>query len=242
MIFFDVDNTLIDYSRGEANAIMSLCRHLKVIVNDRAAQVKKWQSITASCFEEYLSGHLSFSEQRIERIKQFFLDDLIHIPGTDRSVLTSQLDDKTLCLLSDKYLELFEENWCLFPDVEAFFQMPSKPRCGIITNGNTKQQMKKLTAVGLSQMFEIIVTSEESGCSKPDKKIFEYAANKTKTPKNQRYYIGDDFEKDIVGAKNAGMKAIWLNRSSTDVAHAYEGVEVINDLYDPLIHAIVLEI
>ena len=71
--------------------------------------------------------------------------------------------------------------------------------------------------------FKHVVTSEEAGVKKPDPVIFNFAFDKTGALPSESIMIGDDFEVDIEGARNVGMKTIFFDPESlhTDPACDY---------------------
>ena len=56
-----------------------------------------------------------------------------------------------------------------------------------------------------------MVTSEEAGVEKPDKKFFERCNEKSKCLPCEVMFIGDNPEKDYIGASLAGYNAVWYN-------------------------------
>ena len=87
-------------------------------------------------------------------------------------------------------------------------------KLGIITNGPSEHQWSKVKALGVERWIdkENIIVSGDYSINKPDVRIFEIMQEKLQLPIDSLYYIGDSLENDIVGANNAGWKAIWINR------------------------------
>ncbi len=85
-------------------------------------------------------------------------------------------------------------------------------KLGIISNtplGNVERiWLKKLN---LLQYFDTLIFSIEIGKRKPHKKIFNAAMESIGVHPNESIHIGDSPETDILGAKSAGMMAIYLN-------------------------------
>lgn len=63
---------------------------------------------------------------------------------------------------------------------------------------------------GITGCFEHLTFSNEVGCSKPNRRIFDYTLEKLGVSGHEAAHIGDDKLTDIVGAKIAGMTAVWL--------------------------------
>ena len=82
----------------------------------------------------------------------------------------------------------------------------------LLTNGGTANQSRKIKETGLNYYFDAdkIFISESLGCQKPARQIFEIVQNQFKSPATF-YMIGDHWEKDILGAVNAGWKGIYLS-------------------------------
>lgn len=113
----------------------------------------------------------------------------------------------------ETYILVYEKNWTSFRDTHpSMKELSLKTKIGIISNGERKQQIKKLKAIGLFSYIDILVTSDDVGCSKPDKEIFLYARREAKVDPALSYYVGDRLNVDVYGSQNAGMKAIWINR------------------------------
>lgn len=66
-----------------------------------------------------------------------------------------------------------------------------------------------LARAGLMTYFdpEGVVTNHDAGVDKPNKRIYELAANKMKAAVNDCLYIGEDVD-EVAGAQAAGMSAI----------------------------------
>ena len=61
-----------------------------------------------------------------------------------------------------------------------------------------------------------IVVSSDHGYRKPDPRLFDRALEALGTPADKAVYIGDNVERDICGAKNAGMGAILIKRNGDE--------------------------
>ncbi|MBF2348003.1 HAD family hydrolase [Listeria marthii] len=85
---------------------------------------------------------------------------------------------------------------------------------GIITNGPKEHQQHKINDLQINDWIPVANTfiSGGVGIEKPDKKIFELVAKQIGIDGAKTYYIGDSFENDVIGSKNAGWHSIWLNR------------------------------
>jgi len=69
---------------------------------------------------------------------------------------------------------------------------------------------KSLKKVGINHFFNVIVVSEEIGHRKPSPEIFQNALTKLKIQSHEAVYIGDSPNEDIKGAKQAGLKTVFI--------------------------------
>ncbi len=76
---------------------------------------------------------------------------------------------------------------------------------GSMTNGNAD-----IHRVGLGDCFHFSVTSAEAGAAKPEKAIFELASAKAGIPLAETLHVGDDSDRDVIGALNSGAMAAWV--------------------------------
>jgi putative hydrolase of the HAD superfamily len=93
---------------------------------------------------------------------------------------------------------------------------------GIVTNGSPTQ-LKKIERAGLGHAGCIIV-SGIVGIRKPERAIFEDAAQGIRIEPAQVLFVGDNIEADILGAANAGMRTAWMRRGRTWPAND-DGIE-----------------
>lgn len=81
---------------------------------------------------------------------------------------------------------------------------------GIGTNMTADWQYAKLEALGIMPFVDFLVTSEEAGAEKPDKRIFDLCAWKAGCLPSECAYVGDSLNGDVLGSKAAGMCPVWL--------------------------------
>jgi putative hydrolase of the HAD superfamily len=86
-------------------------------------------------------------------------------------------------------------------------------RVGVLTNGPSALQRRKLRASGLLDEFDAVAISGELGVHKPDPRAFELALELLGTAPEETAMVGDDLENDIAGALAAGFAAaVWVER------------------------------
>lgn len=87
-------------------------------------------------------------------------------------------------------------------------------RVGVVTNGDAGVQEATVKRIGLEPLIDACVVSGSAGIAKPNRRIFENAAEKCGRPLTDAWMIGDA-EIDVAGAAAAGMRSVWLTRGRT---------------------------
>ena len=108
-------------------------------------------------------------------------------------------------------------------------------RIGIITNNRTAEQVEKLAFLGLTDLVDALITSEEVGVPKPDPRIFAAALQRLRARPEETVLVGDNWHADVLGALAAGIRPVWLNR--TGVARPLPQVAGLSS-FEPLDEAL----
>jgi len=81
-------------------------------------------------------------------------------------------------------------------------------KVGSVTNGAAD-----LEVIGMASHFHVSIAAHAMGCAKPDPAIFHAACDALDVAPAETVYVGDDPVLDVEGARNAGLQAVWLNRT-----------------------------
>ena len=198
-LVFDVDDTLyeqiVPFEKAYKNLFnMDIDMEKFYLLSRYYSDVK---------FEASRNGEMNMDEYHIYRIQEAAKDLGVYL--SDEEALNMQKEYKKnqqklqMSDITISILELAKEN---------------NIKLGIITNGPSEHQWSKVEALGVERWInkDNIVVSGDYDINKPDVRIFEIMKEKLQLPIDSLYYIGDLLENDIVGANNAGWKAIWINR------------------------------
>lgn len=134
-----------------------------------------------------------------------------------RTLFSALIDEFGLSLTVEELIDDFRhrchESACLYEGAEALLRELGARglRMGLVTNGSSASQRTKIEVTGIGGLFETILISEEVGLRKPDPRIFELAAATRDTRPEDCLFVGDNPERDIVGAGGAGMATLWLS-------------------------------
>lgn len=83
-----------------------------------------------------------------------------------------------------------------------------------LSNGNADVQR-----IGLGEFFHAGFSAQDFGVGKPDARIFHAAAEAAGVLPQEVLHVGDDAALDVVGALDAGLQTVWVNRGGHDWAH-----------------------
>ena len=86
---------------------------------------------------------------------------------------------------------------------------------GLITNGKSELQRKKLSMLNLENSFDEIIVSGEYGKNKPDLSIFHEMSRRLNIPESELIYVGDHPVHDIDAASKAGYITAWVKSNGT---------------------------
>lgn len=219
-IFFDLDHTLWDFETNSRIAFeqMFIVRDLEQIIRASLEPFHKAYMVhNQRHWDLYSQGLISQSDLRWKRIYETLKD--------------FDLDDVELAKsLGSTYLDILPHGKNLFPGTRELllYLQGKKYKLHIVSNGFEHTQYKKLFHSGIKEYFSNIITSEASNYIKPDKLIFEYAANKSAASLNQCIMIGDSPEADLKGAYNAGIPSIYVDHLNvdTEVPHTFRVKEL----------------
>lgn len=186
-VIFDLDNTILDRSETFRNFAVSF--------------VRNW------------FGHLEETDGLIERIIELDQDGY-----KEKTALFGELLDELpwkerpgLDELMDFYRKHYVGNATLMDQAAEILQaLKSGYRLGLITNGKTEIQYGKIDRLGIRDLFECILVSEEVGVKKPDPRIFELALDRLRLRPDECVYVGDHPRNDIEGAGRVGMRTVWI--------------------------------
>ncbi|MHC4380124.1 MAG: HAD-IA family hydrolase [Planctomycetota bacterium] len=142
------------------------------------------------------------------------------------------LEEKLLAGAHEDLLARFADpaNYELFPEVGEVLTTLSNHgmQVGVVSNW-TEHLPELLQDLGIADYLSFIVTSADLRTEKPGRAIFERALFRAGVAAEETVHTGDHFERDVRGALNAGMRAVWLDRSGESGTDR-EGVPVIQHL------------
>ncbi|GGF83770.1 noncanonical pyrimidine nucleotidase, YjjG family protein [Paenibacillus albidus] len=196
VILFDADDTLFDYGMAESQALLNAFVHfgLPTGAEDYAASYKE---INSALWKDLEQGRMTSAVLRVERFNRLFAAHRL------------ELDPEAF---STAYLKFLGEGTYLIQGAVELCGALAECRLAVITNGIKDVQTARIAGSPLSDTFEQIIISEETGFQKPETGIFDYAFDKLSlTDKTKVLMVGDSLTSDIQGGINYGIDTCWFN-------------------------------
>ncbi|MGB5624815.1 MAG: HAD family hydrolase [Woeseiaceae bacterium] len=115
----------------------------------------------------------------------------------------------------DDAFAVFDEarnNVTLFPEARpALVSLRERFVLIAVTNGNAN-----LEKIGIRDLFDGVVSAAMAGAAKPDRPIFDMAVALGGASAEQTLHVGDHPLYDVHGARDAGLRAVWVNRNGDE--------------------------
>ncbi|GAB1429729.1 hypothetical protein MASR2M18_05610 [Ignavibacteria bacterium] len=208
-IYFDIDDTLLDHAAAAAGALQETHSKFSSDIGyiPFNAFIERFQIENSAVWLAMARRELTPEDVKLQR----FTRTLAHLTG-ERAESFNQIGKA----LSKTFLEHYGQFWKLFAGAEeALTAAENIAPTGLLSNGFPEQQYGKLRHFGWENRFAAVVLSADAGAMKPERAIFEFAGNAAGIGSpNELLYIGDTYETDVEGAKNAGWQTIWLNHGN----------------------------
>ena len=185
-VLFDLDDTLLDYSGAVADCWAAACAHGAEVGVDPAALACTVPEVRA--WTTIVSLALERLGQPSELVARAVADDF----AARRMRSATLFDDALPCLMAFRRAGI---------------------ALGMVTNGDARMQREKLARYDLARWFDAIVIEGELGVGKPDAAVYRHVLGLLGISPAAATMIGDDLEWDVVGAEQAGLAGVWLDRA-----------------------------
>lgn len=207
-ICFDLDNTLWDVwpviRRAEQAMYDYLAeRYPKIVAAHTVETMREARERTAALYPQMKHD---FTFLRLQALRDHARDF-----GYAETMAEEAFE---VFLRARNEVELYEE---VLPALELL-----KKRYRLFTASNGNADLDK---IGLARFFERSIAAREVGALKPDPIIFRKVVESTDLALEEVVYVGDDPHLDVEGARQAGMQAIWINRTQAKWPAAIEPPE-----------------
>jgi putative hydrolase of the HAD superfamily len=210
-LFFDLDHTLWDFERNSAETLGELFETHGLRAHGVASVADFQQTFSRTNHELwrlYDTGQISQTELRHHRFRRVFA-----ALGVDEPGCCDELNERYLATCPSK-------GYLIEGATDLLEYLAPRYPLHVITNGFNDVQHTKLRTSGLLPYFREIITAQRAGVGKPAPAIYSYALNAATCACTDSLMIGDNWENDVLGARRAGLSAIWFNPERSEVPDA----------------------
>ncbi len=204
-VWFDLDDTLYDFRESSEIALQRVFDSRNL--GRWFSSLQQWKDIyhkhNAELWLLYNAGEISKEYLKMERFRR----PLVEV-GADEATA------RELSLAMDgEYLHELAVTGLTLPGTHSLLQhlRDNGIKIGILSNGFTEVQYDKLRSAEIDRLVDCVVLSDEIGINKPDRRIFDYALEKSGARLENCIMVGDNPDTDIAGAVNAGWQARLFN-------------------------------
>lgn len=222
-LIFDIDNTILDFSKSEYHALKEMFTKYGVIFNEETFE--QYKEINHSLWTKLEEGRIKKETVLNTRFAKFFATQGVKVEGA---------------VADDEYRQLLEGRNDVIPGAVELLSDLTEQGYKIFagTNGVGRTQRRRLERAGITDFFSALYISEEVGFEKPDVRFFETIFTKESIQDLTKVLmIGDSLSSDIRGANRVGIDSVWLNRFSETVIndnprYECENLEKIKKLFN----------
>ena len=200
-VFFDVDDTLLDFKMAEQVALSSTMRRLNMVPTDEI--LARYHIINRTQWELLEQGKIT--REQVLRRRFTLLFDEFGLPCDVEKV-------KAL------YEDLLGTGHYFIPGARELLNVLVKRYdLYLVTNGTAHIQRRRLDNAGILPFFKDVFISHEIGYNKPDTRFFDFCFSHIEGfEKEKAVIIGDSLSSDIHGGNLAGVRTCWFNPSHSE--------------------------
>jgi 2-haloacid dehalogenase len=221
-LFFDADDTLLDFGAAESLALSLLFKDQKIMLT--AELEAHYKELNQGLWRAHEEGKIERDELLNTRFSLLFKKYGKEVDGV---------------LLEENYRMYLEEgNQLVNGALELMNELEKKYDLYIVTNGVSKTQDRRLRDSGLHPFFKNVFVSEDTGYQKPMKEYFDYVfARIPNFSLEHGLIIGDSLSSDIKGGMLAGLDTCWFNPkekpNNTEIQPTYQ-IQTLEELFQIL--------
>ncbi|MGI0130790.1 MAG: HAD family hydrolase [Thermoplasmata archaeon] len=202
VVLFDMDDTIFDHSLTCRDALGRLrATHPSLRGRPLDELSREYGRLLGATHSDVMLGRRTSDEVRTDRFERLAV-------WTGHPVDRAHAEE-----LSREYRSYYQQLRRPVDGAPEFVRsLRGRARVGVVTNHTVAEQEEKLVFLALETDVDFLVTSEEVGAAKPDPSIFRAALDRACVSSAEAVMVGDGWETDIVGARAAGIAAVWFNR------------------------------
>jgi putative hydrolase of the HAD superfamily len=182
--------------------------------------------------------------ERASALSQFYK---VEVPMSDiisRVLSKIKIKDARGTLAHSAMMEFYTPelgSWETYPDtVKTLTELRDNGfKMGLISNTKSDWAVRAILAkLNIAKFFDVVVTSAALRVRKPRLDIFSRALAALDVKAAETVCVGDSLQADILGAKLAGIRAIYVSRASSDHPHYVVPNVTVKSLTEALVQII----
>ena len=221
-VLFNLDNTLYDHYHS-LRCAMSVLQDKYATLKSHGLEelIDKYNAALQGSSDRFLKKEILFGNTNVMEVRSFFAELGLAEPGLD------EVND-----FRAAFKPAYSSNQRATPgSIETLVRLRENGHLlAIISNGDIDVQASKAKAIGIHQLVDRIFTSEEAGCCKPDRRIFQLAIEAFDVSPDMIYIVGDSTKTNVKSAFDAGLSAVLYSPVAQESQRLLYGEQV------PVIH------
>lgn len=187
-ILFDLDNTLLDFLTFKKETAKASAKEMrKYGLNDSE------ESIYKKIFETYDKYGVEYNKTFYQVLIQYNLE----INKAER------IQQAAIVAYLKKKFEILKP----YPEViETLTKLKEHYKLGVVSDAPRNKAWMRLVLSGLDNIFDVVVTFDDTNSHKPSDLPFKKALEKLEVKPEEVLFVGDNPGRDIKGANALGMK------------------------------------
>lgn len=194
-IFFDVDDTLLNFSLCSQAALSKTFNDFSMEYNDTI--YKLFCDIDNRLWLKQKQELITVQDVLNLRFKELFA--------------YLNLDIDNIAFQSAFQMNLSKEYALESGAIEIIQYVSSKYKLYVASNGILSMQLSRLELAGLLPYFSDLFVSDDIGYSKPNVNFFDECIHRSNFERDEILFVGDSLEADMIGANNSNIDTCWYN-------------------------------
>ncbi len=220
-VIFDLDNTLLDFMKMKEFAVKAAISGMQEAGLDVDGE-KSYDKIIQMYNER------GWENQQI--LNEFLMESV------------GSVSNKILVAGIVSYRRAREANLQVYPNVNSTLMALVKMgiKLAVVSDAPSREAWMRLYYLNLHHVFDVVLTFDDTRERKPSPIPFNLALEKLNCPPENTLMVGDWPERDVVGAKQIGMKTIFARYGDTfgtihsgadwDVDDVHQIVDIVKEL------------
>lgn len=202
LVAFDGDDTLWDWNEAMRPALRSTLEELWTLHPGPATGALTVERMIR--IRDRVAAELEGRVVDLAVVRHAAFERTLEEVGIDDSALAARLNAM--------FFAVKDLHSTPYPDaVPVLTEISRRYQSALLTNGNADP-----ARYGLDRFLYPTVRASDEGVAKPEPGIFEILLERTGFTPGEAVYVGDSAEDDVVGARAAGLRSIWVNRKASE--------------------------